>query len=85
MSALQLPMTALSFQSSVLADCAASFALAALLARYAQPLCARLGLIDLLDARKLHTAATGLVGGLALLLAILPLGLLASALVWPLS
>jgi len=85
MSALQLSMTALSFQSSVLAVCAASFALTALLTRYAQPLCARLGLIDLPDARKLHKTATPLLGGLALLLAILPLGLLASALVWPAS
>jgi UDP-GlcNAc:undecaprenyl-phosphate/decaprenyl-phosphate GlcNAc-1-phosphate transferase len=85
MSALQLPMTALSFQSSVLAVCAASFALTALLTRYAQPLCARLGLIDLPDARKLHKNATPLLGGLALLFAILPLGLLASALVWPIS
>ena len=78
-------MTALSFQSSVLAVCATSFALTALLTRYAQPLCARLGLIDLPDARKRHTAATPLVGGLALLLVILPLGLLASALVSPVS
>lgn len=85
MSALQLPMTALSFQSSVLAVCAASFALTALLTRYAQPLCARLGLIDLPDARKLHKKATPLLGGLALLFAILPLGLLASALVWPIG
>ena len=75
-------MIAFSFHNSVLAVCAASFALTALLTRYAQPLCARLGLIDLPDARKLHTVATPLLGGLALLLAILPLGLLASALVW---
>lgn len=85
MCALQVPMNVISFHNSVLAVCAASFALTALLARYAQPLCARLGLMDLPDARKLHTAATPLVGGIALLLAILPLGLLASALVSPAS
>ena len=85
MCALQLPMNVIPFHTSVLAVCAASFALTALLARYAQPLCARLRLIDLPDARKLHTTATPLLGGLALLFAILPLGLLASALVWPAS
>lgn len=85
MSAQQLPMIALSFHASVLAVCAASFALTALLTRYARPLCTRLGLMDLPDARKLHKAATPLVGGLALLLVILPLGFLASALVWPVT
>lgn len=83
--ALHFPMNVIPFQTSVLAVCAASFALTALLTRYARPMCSRLGLIDLPDARKLHAVATPLMGGIALLAAILPLGLLASALVWPAS
>jgi UDP-GlcNAc:undecaprenyl-phosphate GlcNAc-1-phosphate transferase len=58
--------------------CAASFAATALLTRYAWPVCERLGLIDLPDARKQHARATPLLGGPALIGIILPLALLAT-------
>ena len=58
--------------------CAASFAATALLTRYAWPVCVRLGLIDVPDARKLHARATPLLGGPALIGIILPIALLAT-------
>lgn len=61
---------------------AAAFAATALLARTAPRTCERLRLIDLPDSRKSHEAATPLVGGLALLLVLLPLALTASWIVW---
>ena len=64
--------------SILLALCAASFAATALLTRYAWPVCARLGLIDLPDARKQHARATPLLGGPALITIMLPLALLAT-------
>ena len=64
--------------SILLALCAASFAATALLTRYAWPVCERLGLIDLPDARKLHSRATPLLGGPALIGIMLPLALLAT-------
>ena len=64
--------------SILLALCAASFAATALLTRYAWPVCKRLGLIDLPDARKQHAKATPLLGGPALIGIILPLALLAT-------
>ena len=64
--------------SPTLPLCAASFAATALLTRYAWPVCVRLGLIDLPDARKLHSRATPLLGGPALIGIMLPLALLAT-------
>ena len=64
--------------SILVALCAASFAATALLTRYAWPVCERLGLIDLPDARKLHARATPLLGGPALIGIMLPLALLAT-------
>ena len=64
--------------SPTLPLCAASFAATALLTRYAWPVCERLGLIDLPDARKLHSRATPLLGGPALIGIMLPLALLAT-------
>ena len=64
--------------SPTLPLCAASFAATALLTRYAWPVCVRLGLIDVPDARKLHARATPLLGGPALIGIILPIALLAT-------
>ena len=64
--------------SILLALCAASFAATALLTRYAWPVCERLGLIDQPDGRKLHSRATPLLGGPALIGIMLPLALLAT-------
>ena len=71
-------MVAALFSPPLLSACGASFALTALLTRYARPLCKRIGLIDHPDARKLHRQSTPLVGGLALVCVMLPLGLLAT-------
>ena len=64
--------------SPTLPLCAASFAATALLTRYAWPVCERLGLIDVPDARKQHARATPLLGGAALIGIMLPLALLAT-------
>ena len=64
--------------SPTLPLCAASFAATALLTRYAWPICERLGLIDVPDARKQHARATPLLGGAALIGIILPLALFAT-------
>lgn len=68
--------------SPILTICAAAFAGTALLTRFARQLCQRLGLIDLPNERKHHRRATPLFGGLALVVVMLPLGLLASWIVW---
>lgn len=51
-----------------------------LLCWFAQPICARLGLLDIPEGRKQHKTATPLVGGIVLILVILPLTIVASLL-----
>jgi UDP-GlcNAc:undecaprenyl-phosphate GlcNAc-1-phosphate transferase len=68
--------------SPTLTICAASFAATALLTRFARALCRALGLIDVPDARKQHRTATPLLGGLALVIVMLPLAMLATWLAW---
>lgn len=73
-------MVATLLHPPVLLCSAAAFAATAALTRFAWPICDRLGLIDVPDARKQHGVATPLLGGLALAGIILPLALLATLL-----
>jgi UDP-GlcNAc:undecaprenyl-phosphate/decaprenyl-phosphate GlcNAc-1-phosphate transferase len=63
----------------------------ALLVNYAGPICRALRLMDMPDARKIHTNDTPLIGGLSLVLVILPLITVANFLIvdarynWPLA
>lgn len=68
--------------SLTLTLCAAAFAGTALMTRFARQVCEGLGLIDVPDSRKQHRAATPLLGGLALVAVMLPLGMIASWTAW---
>lgn len=57
--------------------CAACVAIVAMLGRYSERVCTALRLMDVPNARKRHAKATPLLGGLALIVAILPLSLIA--------
>lgn len=60
--------------------CAACAATTLLLIQYAIPLATRFRVMDIPDERKLHRRETPLMGGLTLIIAILPLSLLANGL-----
>ncbi len=71
------------FSANFVLICGASIILMSVFCASAMPICRALGLMDIPNARKHHAHPTPLVGGLALVLLILPLSLAAALLVAP--